>query len=102
MGIPRELTSCRNLAYMSARNNWYFLGNFLLRNLNDLGIVTEFHCVKSVHIWSYSGLYFPAFGLNTNQNNSKYGLFLRSVLLLIPSRFKQINKFDDFRVNTGL
>ena len=28
------------------------------------------HCVKSVHILSYSGTYFPAFGLNVDQNNS--------------------------------
>ena len=27
----------------------------------------------------YSGLYFPAFGLNSDQNNSEYGHFLRSV-----------------------
>ena len=27
------------------------------------------HCVKSVRIRSYSGPYFPAFGLNTDQNN---------------------------------
>ena len=48
---------------------------------------------QSVRIWSYSGLYFPAFGLNTvvrispysvqmrkntDQNNSEYGHFLRS------------------------
>ena len=30
--------------------------------------------MKSVHIWSYSGPCFPAFGLN----NSEYGHFLRS------------------------
>ena len=36
------------------------------------------HCVKSVRIWSYSGPYFPAFGLNTDQNNSEYGHFSRS------------------------
>ena len=28
-------------------------------------IVKNFHCVKSVRIRSYSGLHFPAFGLNT-------------------------------------
>ena len=55
------------------------------------------HCVKSVGIRSYSGPYFPAFGLNTErirstspylvrmwentvQNNSGYGHFWRSVL----------------------
>ena len=30
------------------------------------------HCVKSVRIWSYSGPYFPAFGLNTG----RYGVAL--------------------------
>ena len=53
-------------------------------------ILNTHHCVKCVHIRSYSGLYFPAFALNTEirysvrmrestyQNNSKYGHFLRS------------------------
>ena len=36
------------------------------------------HCVKSVRIRSYSGPHFPAFGMNTDQNNSKYEHFLRS------------------------
>ena len=31
------------------------------------------HCVKSVHIRSYSGLHFPAFGLNTE----RYSVSLR-------------------------
>ena len=35
--------------------------------------------MKSVRICSYSGPHFPAFGLNTDQNNSVYGHFLRSV-----------------------
>ena len=39
----------------------------------------DLHCVKSVGIRIYSGPYFPAFGLNTDQNNSEYGRFLRSV-----------------------
>ena len=36
------------------------------------------HCVKSVRIQSYSGPYFPEFGLNKDKNNSEYGHFLRS------------------------
>ena len=36
--------------------------------------------MKSVRIRSYSGPYFPAFGLNTDQNNSEYGHFLDSVM----------------------
>ena len=41
--------------------------------------------MKFVHIWSYSGLHFPAFGLysvrmpgNVDQNKSEYGHFSRS------------------------
>ena len=36
------------------------------------------HCIKGVRIRSYSGPHFSAFGLNTDQNNSKYGFFARS------------------------
>ena len=38
-----------------------------------LNIVDNLHCVKSVHFRSYSGPYFPAFGLNTE----RYGVSLR-------------------------
>ena len=33
-------------------------------------------------IWSYSGMYFPAFGLNRDLNNSEYRYFLRSAIKL--------------------
>ena len=33
------------------------------------------HSVKNVGIRSFSGPYFPAFGLNTDQKNSEYGNF---------------------------
>ena len=36
------------------------------------------YCAKSVCIRIHSGPHFPAFGLNTDQNNSKYRHFLRS------------------------
>ena len=45
------------------------------------------HCVKSVRIRSYSGSYFPAFGLNTGQNNSECGHFSRSAKLYQYLRF---------------
>ena len=32
------------------------------------GSSINLHCVKSVHIQSFSGLYFPAFGLNTERS----------------------------------
>ena len=31
------------------------------------------HTVKSVRNWSFSGPYFPAFGLDVDQKNSEYG-----------------------------
>ena len=37
------------------------------------------HCLKSNRIRSYFGLYFPAFWLNMDQNNSEYGNFLLRV-----------------------
>ena len=36
------------------------------------------HCVKSVHIWSYSGPYSVRMRENTDQDNSKYGHISRS------------------------
>ena len=36
-------------------------------------LIWDYHCVKSVFIQSYSGPYFPAFGLNTE----RYGVSLR-------------------------
>ena len=38
----------------------------LVRNAK-IQLVYGFHCIKSVHIWSYSGPYFPTFGLNTER-----------------------------------
>ena len=36
------------------------------------------YCAKSVCVRIHSGPHFSIFGLNTDQNNSKYRLFLRS------------------------
>ena len=49
----------------------------LLRKASQIQHFKTKHCVKSVHVQSYSGPYFPAFGLNTDQNNSEYGHFSR-------------------------
>ena len=52
--------------------------------LSALHLVTETtlaftdHGVKCVHIWSYSGLYFPAFGLNTGPVFSPVSLRIQS------------------------
>ena len=47
------------------------------------------HCVKSVGIWSYSSLHFPAFGLNTEKCGPK---LLRNPL---PADHLRINKIND-------
>ena len=39
--------------------------NMILRIVIEKFLSPRRHCVKSVHVWSYSGLHFPAFGLNT-------------------------------------
>ena len=43
--------------------------------------------MKSVRIRGYSGPYFRAFGLNTDQNNSEYGHILRSEIHAIFLKF---------------
>ena len=39
----------------------------------------KYHCVKTVRIRIYSGLYSVQIRENTDQNNSEYGHFLGSV-----------------------
>ena len=41
-------------------------------------VFRDYHCVKSVRIWRFSGPYFPTCGLNTDQKNSEYVHFIRS------------------------
>ena len=47
------------------------------------------HCVKSVRIWSYSGLHFPAFGLNWERYSvslriqSEYGKMRARITILL-------------------
>ena len=54
----------------------YFYKNGILVEIVSM---VNSHCVKSVHIRSYSGPHFPAFGLNTDQKKYEYGHFSRSV-----------------------
>ena len=50
---------------------WFLAWNLLwIKNYN--------HSVKSVRIWSFSGPYFSALGVNTDQKNSEYGHLSRS------------------------
>ena len=43
----------------------------------NISNATSHHCVKSVHIWSYSGQYSVQMWENTDQNNSEYRNFSR-------------------------
>ena len=45
----------------------------------------ELNCVKSVHIGSFSGLHFPAFGMNTGQENSETDSFYAVLRKLIDT-----------------
>ena len=66
-------------------------------------MVTRAHCVKNVRIWSYSGPYFPAFGLNTE----RYGVFLlirskcgkiRTRITLNRDTFHSVNIYKTDRI----
>ena len=54
-------------------------------------------------LWSFSGPYFPVFGLNTDQKNSEYGYFSRSakrLLIYILFRFnRDCPKYEDVLPN---
>ena len=39
----------------------------IMMSLAPFHLIIILHCVKRVRIWSYSGAYFPAFGLNTER-----------------------------------
>ena len=87
------------------KNSWldtFLLIEFVFRKENDiqdLGAImllkylylSSSHCVKSVHIRSFSGPYFPAFGLNTDQKNSEYGHFSHIVFYLVYKHLKVVS-----------
>ena len=65
-------------------------------------LLNTFNCVKSVRIRRYSGPHFPTFGLNSislysirmrenaDQNNSKYGHFLRGDLMCVVNEIPRL------------
>ena len=62
----------------------------------SLAIFSEFS-EFSLALVSFSGPYFTAFGLNTDQKNSEYGHSLRSEEVLItPLRIKTVGKLKIF------
>ena len=63
---------------MSYKGLQNYMGKKNEENENKI-IFVDFHCMKYVFIWSYSGPFFPAFGMNTkylsvfSPNAGKYG-----------------------------
>ena len=55
------------LNHLEERTNTYYKRDESKWNRNFFTYISDNHCVKSVHIWSFSGPYFPAFGLNTDR-----------------------------------
>ena len=78
-----KFTSCK--IYRPNSSNLVSIYRHRSRNLvtSKKKLFGQLHCVKSVHNRSYSGPYFPAFGLNTDQNKSEYGHFLRNALMFL-------------------
>ena len=57
-------------------------------------LAVNYHCVKSIRVRSYSGTYFAAFRLNSDENNSEYGHFLRGVFLRKTIHHRCFTKFE--------
>ena len=68
-----EITNFKKYIYLSINVSVFRIVVFVIRN--------DFHCMKSVQIRSFSGPYFPLFGLNTE---------IYSANLLIQSEFREI------------
>ena len=73
---------------------WNYQKNYFFqwsqRYWRKIFVRKRLHCVKSVRIRSFYGPYFPAFGLNTDQKNSKSGYFPRSVKVTMKQVFYKL------------
>ena len=67
---------------------------FSLQILNDRILKTNNCCVKGIRVWSFSGPYFPAFGLNTE----KYRISLRIKSQCRKIRTRKTPNTDTFYV----
>ena len=48
---------------------------------------------KSIQIWSFSGPYFPVFGLNTGQKKLRVWTLFTQLMVQIQSIIKEVAKF---------
>ena len=63
---------CKNILFTTSLNFMFLCETWLIANNEEViqsGLLLKFneHYVKGARIWSYSGLHFPAFGLNTER-----------------------------------
>ena len=77
--INRKMGICPTLLKKSLMENFSFYAVCIPVFILYLGIslpdkLKYSHCLKSVRSWSFSGLYFPAFGLNTEIYCEKYSV----------------------------
>ena len=80
-------------------HQWIFFLIFQMAftgGINCWGLTVEkktvvFHCVKSVYIRSYSGPYFPAFGLNTEIYSNLFRN-IRQRVQVFENDLKRVNK----------
>ena len=81
--VPERFIKNQNWVYMQINNHKFYKGFFfvvcsskglpnhikskitILVSIFHWPASIVVHCVKNVHIWSFPGPYFPAFGLNT-------------------------------------
>ena len=59
-------------------NKFHLIEILVQYSIKEIFRVNDKHCVKSVRIWSFSGPYFPAFGLNTERYGVSFGIQSRS------------------------
>ena len=57
-----------------------------------VNFLTNIHCVKSVRIWRFSGLYFPAFGLTTERFGASHRIHSKCWKI----RTRKIRNMDTF------
>ena len=77
--VMNEMFMLANIPY-TIKNPRYSIVSWQGPCIEDLNynLQRTTHCVKSDRMWSSSGPYFTAFGLNTDQNNFEYRHFLHS------------------------
>ena len=64
-GVLTDCANCCEATHEMFHDVFNEDSDSLYDDMNDC--LHTLHCAKSVRIWNFSGLYFPAFGLNTEK-----------------------------------